>query len=1330
MRLDQTRHAAMPARPEGGPLSLPVSIVLPVRRSILAVAGLVLAMALLGVSQAQAAQTFVPAFSFSGAGSDPGLVVSPARVAVEGSSGNVFVADSGNGRVQVFDSSGGFLTEFGADVLDAPYGVAVRDVLGETVVYVSDPATSRVVRFESDELLVPSFTVDGSFVSPAAGAGSAKVGDFAASLAVDASSGDLLVGDPSDDRVQRYDAAGGFAGAVDGSDSPAGVFTGLLDVAVDSTGDLLVVDSNGPITGMPDGSGASGDSRVERFAANGTHEQTLGGLSRPARVAVNPSSDEVVVSANQDAVDGNESPSLNVFDPSGALLHSVRMGPAAQYTTVHGLAVDGSVPRIYSVNDVGYYDGSPYGSIAVHAFELATLPDATIDPPTNIAETTADLSGTVNPNANTTTARFEVSTDGGGSWSDASGDLAVCEVSAPGDCTTPVAISHTATALTHNTDYQVRLKALIAGGAASAVSPTTESFTTDAIPPPAVVVNTPTNITDNSADISGTVDPHGFQTNYRFEYSTDSGNNWTQLDPDQDGDEDAGNGTDPIDVNETLTDLEPNTTYQIRIVATNPGGETTQGGQSLTTDGSAPTVATGVVGNLTDTTARLTAHVDANNTPTTYRFEYATGPDFSNAVALPADGSGEVEAGDGPDLVYQDVAGLPPGTTYYWRVYVQSSEGTDSAQADRPFTTYEPLIDPAACPNAEIRQRQGIAHIGNCRAYEHVSTRSINHQNVNSAVLSPDGDRVYYQLLAGAEGTSGGDLAAMVSDRTAAGWKTSNPFPSKAALGGPAAIAPAEGSLDLKTFSIAATDGFGRAKPGRLWRYDTSTRELTAGAQIPRGITQIAGYASADHRHFMASDKLSGVSGGQLYDWAGTTPELVGLMPDNQPPACGFYENLGYTFRDHVVSDDGNRAFFMSQGHDCGGPLNLYVREGGVDGTTTLISGPSSTGPDRGAQFLRATPEGSEAIFITATRLDPGDGNDTADIYRYAIGLGNECLTCVVPEANAQGMHDGAGAVAVAETGDRVYFTSGEVLAAGARPDVANLYLWRRNEPGGIEFIAPAAALQVRPGVAVAANASVSGDGSVLVFTAARAALDALSGRLGGGLPQMYRYDDRDGSLVCVSCPAQGSARHASYWVGFSQVGSGSFRYTAVSENGRSFIFKTSETLAAGDVNGSNDVYEWRDGHVDLVSDGKANRIAHATALSADGESMVLLSQSELVPGVGHLTGEDGLYVARIGGGFAADAPPPPACSSDSCQGPVSVPDRRGLAGSGSYRGAGDVRAGRPKQARCASARRSVRRARLVLRRAETRRVRVRAKHRVKRARKRLAECSRRGSRS
>ena len=89
-----------------------------------------------------------------------GLFYGPRGIAV-GPEGNVYVVDTGNKRVQVFDADGNYLREFGgageeAGEMDEPVGIAVSDV-GH--VYVADTWNRRVQVFAREGIFLRQWDV-------------------------------------------------------------------------------------------------------------------------------------------------------------------------------------------------------------------------------------------------------------------------------------------------------------------------------------------------------------------------------------------------------------------------------------------------------------------------------------------------------------------------------------------------------------------------------------------------------------------------------------------------------------------------------------------------------------------------------------------------------------------------------------------------------------------------------------------------------------------------------------------------------------------------------------------------------------------------------------------------------------------------------------------------------------------------------------------------------------------------------------------------------------------------------------------------------------------
>ena len=87
-----------------------------------------------------------------------------------------------------------------------------------------------------------------------------------------------------------------------------------------------------------------------------------------------------------------------------------------------------------------------------------------------------------------------------------------------------------------------------------------------ASPAPTVSTSNASNATYSSAIVYGHVNPNGLATGYYFQYGTTTAYGaQTPLAP-------AGNGTISVKLSQTITGLQPATTYHYRIVATNSAG--------------------------------------------------------------------------------------------------------------------------------------------------------------------------------------------------------------------------------------------------------------------------------------------------------------------------------------------------------------------------------------------------------------------------------------------------------------------------------------------------------------------------------------------------------------------------------------------------------------------------------------------------------------------------------------------------------------------------------------------------------------------------------------
>jgi DNA-binding beta-propeller fold protein YncE len=242
----------------------------------------------------------------------------PHGIAVD-SSGNIYVVDDKNYRIQKFSSDGTFIAKWGSEGgLDGQFyagsGIAI-DFSGN--VYVSDALIfgggHRVQKFTDTGRMVGWWGGDGTGYtgwhepgSGRTGLSGTEDGQFNGPIAVAADSmGNVYVTDLKNNRVQKFDSRGRFLGKWGSQGSGDGQFVYPFGIAVDSSGNVYVSDSE--------------NNRIQKFSSDGAYITKWGSRGSGDGQFIGPGGMAVDSSGNIYVVDsGNHR--FQIFDPNGRFL--------------------------------------------------------------------------------------------------------------------------------------------------------------------------------------------------------------------------------------------------------------------------------------------------------------------------------------------------------------------------------------------------------------------------------------------------------------------------------------------------------------------------------------------------------------------------------------------------------------------------------------------------------------------------------------------------------------------------------------------------------------------------------------------------------------------------------------------------------------------------------------------------------------------------------------------------------------------------------------------------------------------------------------------------
>ena len=474
-----------------------------------------------GVAQA----SFTQVGTFGSSGSSDGQFSTPWGVAVDQLSGDVYVADLANNRVEEFESSGTYLSQFAAP---GAAGVAVDPECGGDI-YVTDLIGNVVNQYSASGSLLATFGSSGS--------GNGQFNEPVA-VAVDPTSGDLYVAEAGNHRVQKLSCSGAYISQITTDLSEPAT------VAVDSAGDLYVADPS--------------EGAVQEFDASGNFLSTLES-GDPRSLAID-ASDHVFV---QD-------------QSMGGILEFSSGSQIANFTSAQtpvfsfGMAFGDAVGVLYAA-DAENNDVVEYGPLVARAPSVDEESHAAVTP------VAATLGAKVNPNDADTTCQFEyVDTADYNALAPnpySAGATAPCTPADLGPGTADVAASTEISGLQPSTTYHYRL---VATNSVDTTDGEDQTLTT--LPSVSIDAIAAAKVGQTVAELSAELNPNGADTVCQFEYVDTADYNALAPNPYSAGatapctPADLGPGTADVAASTEISGLQPSTTYHYRLVARNSFG--------------------------------------------------------------------------------------------------------------------------------------------------------------------------------------------------------------------------------------------------------------------------------------------------------------------------------------------------------------------------------------------------------------------------------------------------------------------------------------------------------------------------------------------------------------------------------------------------------------------------------------------------------------------------------------------------------------------------------------------------------------------------------------
>ncbi len=740
---------------------------------------------------------------------------------------------------------------------------------------------------------------------------------------------------------------------------------------------------------------------------------------------------------------------------------------------------------------------------------------------------------------------------------------------------------------------------------------------------PALTLDIPTAVTATSSHLSGSVNPLGL-SGFKYRIEYSAPGVPTKSTPEIA----IAEGSSQVSFDTDVADLAANNTYTFTLVAESPEVTFRSHTQQVLTPIAPPLAETEPVVDFTTNRATLRGKVNPFGLQTHYYFEYGLTAEYGSRA--PVGGIGAV-AGQGYLLqgVAHGISGLQPGTTYHYRLIAESSAGRTVGE-DRAFTT--------AATNL-------------VRTYEQISPVEKGASNVDiyrGFQPSPDGNRLAYQWRTAPGGSTEGSAAPLfprsIATRNVDGWNSAGIDPPQLP----------EGRLGIPhlAYTLAVSEDLSKALV-------ISARKLAPGAG--EGDSNIY-LRDLDTGNYTTVATTPGAFWSSLWGTVGQQP-FIGGTPD--------FSHVLFTVFPQLLPDAPEGAIYewSGDGLRVAGPNNPVL--GGI-------------GQQRERSVFRISDDGSTLAIANGDVGLSRDGRYrffiVADSNNPSIAILNRWDAVSETAVQVASEVEGERILQISEDGTYVYYQGGTFQPG--------IFVWHEGETS---LVAPESKRML--------EWRASLNGRFFVF-ASRTNLTGFdnSNPTGtcdvefGATPypqclEIHRYSVETDTLTCVSCRADGKTptgdAHIGNPEGKMDFGGHSIPQ-AVSNDGRVF-FDSPDPLSGKDANSARDVYEYDGTRTTLISAGTGNGDSQFDDATPDGKNVYFTTLDQLVGQDNDFAAD--VYDARVGGGIAAQNPPPrrAECIRDDCKATPNAGPELPFGGSEGLSGTENVKT--PARKRCGKGR-------------------------------------------